>query len=395
MPLRETDLTDAESYKKASRQDLAKIAAGNARFWIYKDVELGAASGKKYKYPAFLALVDDNGIRKAMTGKKLICKGTCGIKDNRIAFESVSGAVPYKQLKESVPLLLGKTVLIPNGQEAAEDEEEAADAAAAGAAPAAKQASQPAAQTVTQPSPAAPPLTAASLAGAWAKLTKDVQAYAVAQPERKAELFREMTAIGALLKANNAAEAKPKMDRMQALLAAPPAAPPTGGAGAQQVAARWSALVKQLQNTVAANPDKKPELVRVSAGLADLIRVGKLDAAARQMDAVEQALKENPREKEYRARRQAIESRLAAALKDPGRDVGGLRTLASWMMEKATAGDFDSALKALERLEGALAAKPSPAPGDRSASEGGAEQRQRKRKTTRKVKPKLPSSRRT
>jgi hypothetical protein len=72
--------------------------------------------------------------------------------------------------------------------------------------------------------PGAPPLTAASLTGAWTKLVKDVQAYAAAHPERKADLFRDMAAIGALLKANQAAEAKPKMDKMQATLDAPPAA---------------------------------------------------------------------------------------------------------------------------------------------------------------------------
>ena len=53
---------------------------------------------------------------------------------------------------------------------------------------------------------------------------KDVQAYAAAHPERRADLFKDMAAIGALLKANQAAEAKPKMDKMQATLDAPPAA---------------------------------------------------------------------------------------------------------------------------------------------------------------------------
>jgi hypothetical protein len=72
--------------------------------------------------------------------------------------------------------------------------------------------------------PGAPPLTVAALTGAWTKLVKDVQAYAAAHPERKADLFKDMAAIGALLKANQAAEAKPKMDKMQATLDAPPAA---------------------------------------------------------------------------------------------------------------------------------------------------------------------------
>lgn len=78
------------------------MASGSAKFWIYKDVELTNSSGKKQKYPAFLALVDDNGIRKAMTGKKLICKGTCSIKEERIAFEPTTGTVPYKLPKAFV-----------------------------------------------------------------------------------------------------------------------------------------------------------------------------------------------------------------------------------------------------------------------------------------------------
>src|SRR5208282_3214898 len=131
MPLKEPDLKDTDTYKKASRVDLPKVASGNAKFWIYKDVELPNSSGKKQKYPAFLALVDDNGIRKAMTGKKLICKGTCGLKEEKIAFEPTTGTVPYKQLKASLPLLLGKAVWIPTGQEDAGEEGEAGEAGAA------------------------------------------------------------------------------------------------------------------------------------------------------------------------------------------------------------------------------------------------------------------------
>jgi hypothetical protein len=80
------------------------------------------------------------------------------------------------------------------------------------------------------PPPGAPPLSAASLTGPWTKLVKDVQAYAAAHPELKADLFKDMAAIGALLKANQAAEAKTKMDQMQATLNAPaPPKPATGG----------------------------------------------------------------------------------------------------------------------------------------------------------------------
>ena len=367
MPLKEPDLKDTDTYKKASRVDLPKIASGNAKFWIYKDVELPNSSGKKQKYPAFLALVDDNGIRKAMTGKKLICKGTCSMKEERIAFEPTTGTVPYKLLKTSLPLLLGKAVWIPTGLEDAGEEGEAEETAAPPAAPQAQAPSVPppppqAAAAPQAQAPGAPPLTAASLTGAWTKLVKDVQAYAAAHPERKAELFQDMTAIGALLKANQAAEAKPKMDKLQAALDAPPAAAPAGPAGPGRVAARWSTLVKQMQAAIAANPEKKADLVRASAGIADMIRAGKIDLADKLMNTVESMLKESPREKEYRARYQALEGRLAAALRDPASDASRLRSMNAFVVEKANAGDFETALKALLKLEEALAAKPAGAP---------------------------------
>jgi hypothetical protein len=382
MPLKEPDLKDTETYKKASRVDLPKIASGNAKFWIYKDVELPNTSGKKQKYPAFLALVDDNGIRKAMTGKKLICKGTCGIKEDRIAFEPTTGTVPYKQLKTSLPLLLGKAVWIPTGMEDAGEEGEGEETTPPPPAPQAQTPGTPpppppqpqAPQAPPPQPPGAPPLTAASLTGPWTKLVKDVQTYAAAHPERKADLFKDLSAIGALLKANQAAEAKPKMDKLQAALDAPPA-PPAGSAGAAkappappppqaaggaaQAAARWSALVKEMQAAIAAHPEKKADLVRASAGIPDMIRAGKIDLAEKLMNTVESTLKENPREKEYRARYQAVEGKLAAALKDPASDASRLRAMDAFVVEKAGAGDFETALKALLKLEETLAAKPA------------------------------------
>jgi len=173
-------------------------------------------------------------------------------------------------------------------------------------------------------------------------------------------MFRDMADIAALLKANKAAEAKPKMDRMQAGLDAPPTAvPETKPAGPTQVTARWTALVKEMQAIVAEHPEKKAELVRVSAGIPELIRAGKLDLANKQMETVEQALKENPREKEYRARYRALEARLAAAIKDPARDGSRLRAMSAFIVEKANAGDFETALKALLKLEEALSSAPA------------------------------------
>jgi hypothetical protein len=311
-----------------------------------------------------------------MTGKKLICKGTCSLKEEKIAFEPTTGTVPYKQLKASLPLLLGKAVWIPTGMEDAGEEGEAEETAPP---PPAPQVQSPGAPPPPPPPPpppqvpGAPPLTVASLTPAWTKLVKDVQAYAAAHPERKADLFRDMTAIGALLKANQAAEAKPKMDKMQAALEAPPAPPPPQAAtGPAQAAARWSALVKEMQAAIATHPEKKADLVRASAGIPDMIRAGKIDLAEKLMNTVEQALKESPREKEYHARYQAVEARLAAALKDPASDASRLRAMNAFVVEKAEAGDFETALKALLKLEEALAAKPEAekAKGGEKAKEG-------------------------
>jgi hypothetical protein len=318
MPLKEPDLKDTETYKKASRVDLPKIASGNAKFWIYKDVELPNASGKKQKYPAFLALVDDNGIRKAMTGKKLICKGTCGLKEDRIAFEPTTGTVPYKLLKTSLPLLLGKAVWIPTGMEEAGEEGEAEETAPPPPAPQAQTPGAPpppppppqaAATAPPAQAPGAPPLSAASLTGPWTKLVKDVQAYAAAHPERKADLFRDMAAIGALLKANQAAEAKTKMDRMQATLDAPPAAEaksaPAGEAKSAQapgatpltaaaLAGPWTKLVKDVQAYAAAHPERKADLFRDMAAIGALLKANQAAEAKTKMDRMQATLDAPP-----------------------------------------------------------------------------------------------------
>jgi len=371
MPLKEADLKDSDAYKKASRLDLSKLASGNARFWVYKDVELPNSSGGKQKYSAFLVLLDDSAIRKQISGKTLLCKGTCGIKEERIAFEPTSGSVPYNLLKVSVPLLLGKAVWIPGGKE--ED----------GGAGTDKKAAAPAA--VQQPSPAQAPggaISAAELAPAWSKLVKDVQAFTATRSERKADLFRDMAAISNLLKGNNGAEAKPKMDQIRSVLDAPPPKTPDapgGQAKAQaQASARWSELLKQLQAAATANPERKPELVRVSAGIRDLIQAGKLEQAVKQMDAVdltlkEQAQKEDPKENEYRKRYQELEGQFLAAVKNPARDGGSLRAIQAFAAEKAEAGDFDAAIKALTKLEDALKAKPEEEKAGQSKSEEGEE----------------------
>jgi hypothetical protein len=60
---------------------------------------------------------------------------------------------------------------------------------------------------------------------------------------------------------------------------------------------------------------------------------------------------------------------LAAALKDPASDASRLRATNAFVVEKAGAGDFEAALKALLKLEEALAAKPAAAGEAKPATE--------------------------
>jgi hypothetical protein len=160
---------------------------------------------------------------------------------------------------------------------------------------------QPAAAQPAQP-PGAPPLTAASLTGAWTKLVKDVQTYAAAHPERKADLFRDLTAIGALLKANQAAEAKPKMDKLQAALDAPPVAPAPPAAqppGAPpltvaSLTGAWTKLVKDVQAYAAAHPERKADLFRDMAAIGALLKANQAAEAKPKMDQMQAALDAPP-----------------------------------------------------------------------------------------------------
>jgi len=364
VPLKEADLKDLETYKKAIRLDLSKISSGNCKFWLYKDVELA-----KKKQPTFLVLVDDNPLKKFLTGKKLICKGVSHMEDGRVAFEAQTGKVPYNQLKTSIPLFLGKAVYIPANapegpdEEAGEEETDEAKQASAPPPPQpqASQAPPPApppppnpelvaawnnlskemqvhvaahperkdalmraaadipdlikankadearqkmaqvqaaikAPTAPPPPPPPPPPTqpsgAAGLAVAWNKMVKDLQAAVAAHPERKDALARAAAGIPDLIKANKTAEAKQKMDQVQALLDAPPAPPPPGASpgGAAELTARWNALVKTMQAAVAAHPEKKADIVRASAGIPDMLRAGKFDLAKKLMDTVDATL---------------------------------------------------------------------------------------------------------
>jgi hypothetical protein len=132
---------------------------------------------------------------------------------------------------------------------------------------------------------------------------------------------------------------------------------------------------------VAAHPDKKAEIVRAAAGIPDMIRAGKLDLAAKLMDGVDAVLKSAaaaptteaaPQAEEEEAtaeqaeptaeqsaalkpdfdRRFAeLDRRVQAALKAGAGDVSKIRTVSGYASEKGEAGDYATALKALDQLE--------------------------------------------
>jgi hypothetical protein len=430
LPLKDVDLKTFEAYKKAVRLDLPKITTGT-KFWIYKDVELPNSAGKKQKIASFIALVDDKAIKPLLKGKTLICKGNCGMEDGKVAFEAESGKVPYRLLKTSVPLFLGKMVHIPanaeedgegveSGESESEDETSSTQSTPSGQStpdgqglaaawnkllkdmqtavtthPERKDALAKAAagvpdlikankvdearqkmEALEQMLKSAPPQTqtqpGTGLAATWNKLVKDLQQAVAAHPEKKDALSRAAAGVPDLIKANKTEEAMQKMDALQKLLDAPSGGPSsTAPSGAAELTARWNGLVKQMQAAAAAHPEKKADIVRASAGIPDMIRVGKADLAKKLMDGVDTVLKGlvsnvdpnaapkvDPREKQYRDRYAALEGELAEALKDPAQDAGRLRAVSAFAIEKAEAGDYEAALKALTQLEQVLGTAP-------------------------------------
>jgi len=437
VPLKEVDLKTVEAYKKAIRQDLPKLTSGDTRFWIYKDIELPDASGKASKLAVLLVLVDNKAV-KPMLKKEPLCKGTCKLEDGKVAFEAEKGIIPYKQLKTSVPLFLGKMLHIPkNVNEDGEviagtdtpastttaqttptsqassaatapaglavtwnkllkdmqtavaahpERREALSRAAAGIPDLIKENKAVEAQqrmtalqvlldTPTATTQTAP--TGANLGATWNQLVKDLQAAAAAHPERREALSRAAAGIPDLIKANKADEARQKMDALRALLDAPAStstaassAPPSSA----ELTSRWNGLVKQMQAAVAAHPDKKADIVRAAAGIPDMIRTGKLDLAAKLMDGVDAVLKAtaaapateaSPQaEKEEATAEQSaalkpdfdrrfaeLDRRVQAALKAGAGDVSKIRTVSGYASEKGEAGDYATALKALDQLE--------------------------------------------
>lgn len=268
MPLKIEDLKTVDTYKKAIKQDVSKLSPqGGIKFWVYKDVELPTASGGKQKLPTFISLVDDNAIKTLLKGKPPICRGTCGMDKDKINFEPLQGKVPYSLLKASVPLLLGKAVHIPTGADEEGDEEN-------GTAHSAQ----------TTPPPAPPPAgqNLAQLNAVWKQLSQQASQRISANPAERTAFTQAMAGIPELFQAGKGAEAQKRLEELQAALKAPPPPPPNPG-GAQPQAAAWKKLEEQLKQAIAQHPQHKEELVRTGAGIVEMVRAGKGQAAEQLM----------------------------------------------------------------------------------------------------------------
>src|SRR5256885_2314598 len=124
MALEASDLKTVEAYKKASKRDAAKITdSAKTKFWLYKDITLPTASGKTQKLRVLLALLNINDVKleKPLQGKKPICRGTCNLMDDEVAFEAEEGVIPYARLKAALPQFIGKPLHIPEGVKVEED----------------------------------------------------------------------------------------------------------------------------------------------------------------------------------------------------------------------------------------------------------------------------------
>ena len=128
MPIKAQDVKTLDDYKRAMKREVRTIVQDKTKFCVYSDIILVDGQGKPHPVKPFLLLgADPSGLGqllKPMKGsKKLVCRGTCAVSDNKIALNPVAGKVPYKSLKGQFfkELLGGKPVLIPTGKEEDDD----------------------------------------------------------------------------------------------------------------------------------------------------------------------------------------------------------------------------------------------------------------------------------
>ncbi len=145
------------------------------------------------------------------------------------------------------------------------------------------------------PPPPRPGNQSAQLNDTWKKLSQQVTQRTTANPAQREYLTKATAGIAQLLESGNLAEAQKRIDRLQeALKLAPDALPPE----AEAQSAAWKKLEVRVKQALDKHPEHKAELGRATAGLAEMIRVGKTQLAGQLMATVTAALKRIQKEEE-------------------------------------------------------------------------------------------------
>ena len=275
MPLKTEDLKTVENYRKAIKLEAGRIKpSGDTRFWVYRDVELPTASGQKQKLPALIALADDTAIRPLLKGKKLACRGTCGLEGDKIAFQADQGKVPYAVLIKSVPLLLGKMLHIPAGADTESDGEDTS-------------------APPLPPAGAPPPARYADLNASWKKLAEQANQKMAADPAQREALTKAMAGIPEMLQGGKLVEAQKRIEQLDAALKVPPApapAPPGSAPRYADLNASWKKLAEQANQKMATDPAQRAALTKAMAGIPEMLQGGKLVDAQKRIEQLEATL---------------------------------------------------------------------------------------------------------
>jgi len=274
LPLTAVDLATVEAYKKAIRLEAARIGTQGIKFWVYRDVELPTAAGKKQKLPVFIALADDTAIKPLLKSGTLACRGMCALRGGKIAFDSQQGVVPYNLLRTAVPVFFGKNLLVPLPVPGGPARPGGGATAANGAA-------------------------TLQLTAALRQISQKAAQRKYANPAERAAFAKAMASVPELLRTSKLPEAKKRIEQLNTMLKAPPAPPrpPAGGPSGPRYAdlnATWKQLSQKATQRMSAHPAGRAAFTKAMAGIPELLRGGKLPDAKKRLDQLEAMLKVPP-----------------------------------------------------------------------------------------------------
>lgn len=212
-----------------------------------------------------------------------------------------------------------------------------------------------------------PKLDGTAISNAWNKLVPKIK-----ESGDKALLQMASDAakrLGELVKQGNLAEAQAIIDRLtQRLAAVQPSG--DGKPAAKDVMAAWQKLVPDMEKKGKADPAVHDAVMRAKKQVDDLVKAGKTDEALKAIDELSDLLAKapapttgegekpetqpDPRKADFDKRFADLDDRAQELLKLRVGDVSQIRTVLGVASEKGEAGDFDGAIKALDRLESLL-----------------------------------------